>query len=60
MGRSKKNVGEIVEAAAKLNGEYNFFTNNCRHFVLDLLKEIQACPKGEINEEDEGDMDRTT
>jgi hypothetical protein len=39
LGKTKKTVGEIIDAASKLNSkEYNFVTYNCRHFVLALLK----------------------
>ena len=40
LGRTDKTVGQIVEIAIKLNKEYSFLSYNCRHFVLDLLKQI--------------------
>ena len=40
LAKCKKSIGEIVEIANTLNKKYNFFTYNCRHFVLDLLKQI--------------------
>eukprot|EP00347_Sterkiella_histriomuscorum_P015526 403356697 len=42
LGKTNKNIGEIVDEARKLNREYNFFTYNCRHFVLDLLQNIHS------------------
>ena len=40
LGKTKKTVGEIFEVASSYEREYSFISYNCRHFVLDVLKEI--------------------